>query len=208
LQTAIDAAAAWHARGWPEARVAVNVSPRQLMDAAFLDRLQELLLVNRLPARCIEIELTETVLQTGAATIHMLHKLKERGIAIALDDFGTGYSSLTSLEQLPLSRVKLDRSLIAGLGVNDRSAAIVRTIITLCEHLQLEVTAEGIETEQQLAWLTKYAALSLQGYLITRPLPRGDVLPALARLHQQLTHAVLNLPRASGPSLFIAGSRK
>jgi EAL domain-containing protein (putative c-di-GMP-specific phosphodiesterase class I) len=161
-----------------------------------------------LPARCLEIELTETVLQTGVATIHMLHRLKERGITIALDDFGTGYSSLTSLEQLPLSRVKLDRSLIAGLGANDRSAAIVRAIMTLCEHLQLEVTAEGIETEQQLAWLTKYPSLSLQGYLLTRPLSRGDVLPALSRLHQQLAEKVLNLPRASGPSLFIAGSRK
>jgi diguanylate cyclase (GGDEF)-like protein len=208
LRTAIETAAAWHHRAWPEARVAVNVSPRQLLDAAFLDRLQELLLVTRLPPRCIELELTETVLQTGAATIQMLHRLKERGIAIALDDFGTGYSSLTSLEQLPLSRVKLDRSLIAGLGANDRSAAIVRAIITLCEHLQLEVTAEGIETEQQLAWLTKYPSLSLQGYLITRPLSRNDVLPAFGRLHQQLAHAIVSLPRASGPSLFIAGSRK
>jgi EAL domain-containing protein (putative c-di-GMP-specific phosphodiesterase class I) len=144
--------------------------------------------------RCIEIELTETVLQTGTPTIQMLRKIKDQGIAIALDDFGTGFSSLTSLEQLPLSRVKLDRSLIAGLGANERSAAIARAIITMCEHLQLEVTAEGIEAHEQLAWLVHYRGLALQGYLISRPLSFENVVPSMNQLHQQMTLAVLSAP--------------
>ncbi len=212
MRTAIEAAAAWHHGGWPEARVAINVSPRQLMDAGFAEHLHGLLSAIRLPARCVEIELTETVLQTGAPTIQTLHKLKEFGITTALDDFGTGYSSLTSLEQLPLSRVKLDRSIIAGLGANDRSAAIARAIITLCEHLRLEVTAEGVETEQQLAWLLKHKSLSLQGYLITRPLDAEDVLSSLSRIQRHMLSAIETLPGTSAkgvaPSLFIAGNRK
>jgi diguanylate cyclase (GGDEF)-like protein len=212
MRSAIEAAAAWHHGGWPEARVAINVSPRQLMDSGFAEHLHGLLAARRLPARCVEIELTETVLQTGAPTIQTLHRLKEFGITTALDDFGTGFSSLTSLEQLPLSRVKLDRSIIAGLGANDRSAAIARAIITLCEHLQLEVTAEGVETEQQLAWLLKHRSLSLQGYLITRPLDRQDVLPSLTRLQRQMAAAVTTLSGISSqsmpPALFIAGNRK
>jgi len=83
--------------------VAINVLPRQLIDAGFVERLRDLLQVHRLPSRCIEIELTESVLQTGPATIDALKRLRAHGVAIALDDFGTGYSSLASLEQLPLN---------------------------------------------------------------------------------------------------------
>ena len=85
------------------------------------------------------------MLQTGSATIEALRRLRELGISIALDDFGIGYSSLTSLEQLPINRVKLDRMLVEGVDSNPRSAAIVRSIVTLCHGLGLEVVAEGVE---------------------------------------------------------------
>ncbi|HEY2682353.1 MAG TPA: EAL domain-containing protein [Steroidobacteraceae bacterium] len=200
LEAAVTAASRWYHGDWPEVRIALNVSPRQMMDAGFLERLLGLLARHRLPVRCIEIELTETVLQTGTPTIQMLRKIRDQGIAIALDDFGTGYSSLTSLEQLPLSRVKLDRSLIAGLGVNERSAAIARAIITMCEHLQLEVTAEGIESHEQLAWLVHYRGLALQGYLISRPLSFENVVASMNQLHQQMTLAVLSAPTHAAKS--------
>ena len=151
LQSAIEAAAHWHHGAWPQVRVSINVIPRQLFDAGFVDRLRELLRVHRLPARCIEIELTESVLQTGAPTIDALKRLRAHGVAIALDDFGTGYSSFASLEQLPLTRIKLDRSLIADIDSSPRSAAIAHAIVAMCQELGLDITAEGIERPEQFA---------------------------------------------------------
>jgi diguanylate cyclase (GGDEF)-like protein len=186
LRTAVESAARWHHGAWPDARVAVNVSSRQIIDGRFVERVQELLREFRLPARCIEIELTENVLQTGPATIEALRRLRAHGVAIALDDFGTGYSSLTSLERLPLTRVKLDRTLIASIDTSARSAAIARSIVGLCHSLGLEVTAEGLERPEQLAQLPRSRAMCLQGYLISRPVSGHDLLPVLAALPEHV----------------------
>jgi diguanylate cyclase (GGDEF)-like protein len=188
LRSAIEAASQWHHGAWPEARVAINVSPRDLLDNRFVDRVSELLREYRLPARCIEIELTESVLQTGTATISALKRLRAQGVAIALDDFGTGYSSLASLEQLPLTRIKLDRSLIAGIDTNPRSAAIARAIIGMCQGLGLEITAEGVERTEQFAMLVGQPAMYLQGYLLARPVAREDVLNALPKVTAHTQH--------------------
>jgi EAL domain-containing protein (putative c-di-GMP-specific phosphodiesterase class I) len=109
-------------------------------------------------------------------TIDTLRGLRELGVGIALDDFGTGYSSLTSLEKLPLNRVKLDRSLVASVDTNARSAAIARSIITLCRSLGLQVTAEGIERPAQLDFLADCGDVSVQGYYIERPAAASEVL--------------------------------
>ena len=194
LRTAITDASRWHHGGWPEARVAINISPRQLLDRRFIDQLLGLLSEFRLPAKCIELELTETVLQTGSATIAALRLLQSHGIGIALDDFGTGYSSLTSLEHLPLSRIKLDRSLIASIDTSARSAAIARAIIDLCGGLELEVTAEGIERPQQLAWLRGSRGMFLQGYLLSDAVPFADVLRVKAALVGKIQDLLLSLP--------------
>jgi EAL domain-containing protein (putative c-di-GMP-specific phosphodiesterase class I) len=178
VQSAIEHAARWHRSGWPDVRIAVNVSSLQLLDGHFVDQVQRLLESNDLPAACIEIELTENVLQTGAHTIDALRQLRAIGVGIALDDFGTGYSSLVSLEQLPLSRVKLDRSLIASIDTSPRSQAIALAIIALCQSLGLEVTAEGVERREQLAWLLDHPAVHVQGYLLSRPVT-ADVLPTV-----------------------------
>ena len=180
LRMAVQTAAHWHHGAWPAVRVAINVSPRQLLDQGFVDRLQELLHAHRLPARCIEIELTESVLQTGPATIEALKQLRAHGVAIALDDFGTGYSSLASLEQLPLSRIKLDRSLIAGIDTSARSAAVARAIIGLCQGLDLEITAEGVERREQFAMLLGHRGMYLQGYLLAHPTARDELIPTMA----------------------------
>jgi diguanylate cyclase (GGDEF)-like protein len=197
LRTAITDASRWHHGGWPEARVAVNISPRQLLDHRFIDQLLAMLREFRLPAKCIELELTETVLQTGSATIAALRLLQSHGIGIALDDFGTGYSSLTSLEHLPLSRIKLDRSLIASIDTSPRSAAIARAIIDLCEGLELEVTAEGVERPQQLAWLRGNRGMYLQGYLLSDAVPFADVLRVKASLIDKIQDLLLSLPAKS-----------
>ena len=179
VQSAIEHAARWHRSGWPDVRIAVNVSSLQLLDSHFVDKVQHLLDSHGLPAACIEIELTENVLQTGSHTIDALRQLRAIGVGIALDDFGTGYSSLVSLEQLPLSRVKLDRSLIASIDTSPRSQAIARAIIALCQSLGLEITAEGVERREQLAWLLDHPTMFLQGYLLSRPVAGDDLLPVI-----------------------------
>jgi EAL domain-containing protein (putative c-di-GMP-specific phosphodiesterase class I) len=186
VQSAIEHAARWHRSGWPGVRIAVNVSSLQLMDGHFVDQVQRLLESNELPATCVEIELTENVLQTGSHTIDALRQLRAIGVGIALDDFGTGYSSLVSLEQLPLSRVKLDRSLIASIDTSPRSQAIARAIIALCQSLGLEITAEGVERREQLAWLLDHPAVHLQGYLLSRPVTADVLLPVIAALPRRM----------------------
>jgi len=204
LRTAIQTAAQWYRGGWPEARVAINVSPRQFLDYRFVSKLEGLLNEFELPARCVELELTESVLQTGAHTIKTLDQLRSVGVAIALDDFGTGYSSLASLQQLPLTRVKLDQSLIAGIHDSARAASIARATIALCRGLGLDVTAEGVERLEQFAMLLPNRAISLQGFLFSRPVPRDDLLPLLKRMPahcQELQQLAQKLPAPAHSTL-------
>jgi EAL domain-containing protein (putative c-di-GMP-specific phosphodiesterase class I) len=196
LNSAVQAASRWHHTGWPQARVAINVSARQLLDSQFVERVQELLRLHRLPPHCIEIELTENVLQTGAATIEALRRLRACGIGIALDDFGTGYSSLASLEQLPLTRVKLDRSLVASIDTSARSLAIARAIISLCQSLGLEMTAEGVERPAQWALLAQHSSMYVQGFLIARPVSTDELLPVIASMPGRMQSLVLSTPRS------------
>jgi diguanylate cyclase (GGDEF)-like protein len=199
LRTAVQAAAQWHHGGWPGARVAINISPKQLLDPRFGETLAELLREFALPAQAIELELTETVLQTGSNTIAALRLLQSQGFGIALDDFGTGYSSLTSLEQLPLSRIKLDRSLIAGIDSSQRSAAIARAIIDLCEGLGLAVTAEGVERPAQLAWLLPNHSIFLQGYLLSDAVPFDELLERRSMVIPKLQSLLLSIDRNAFP---------
>ena len=113
------------------------------------------------------------------------------GVAIALDDFGTGYSSLASIEKLPLSRIKLDRSLIASIDTSPRSAVIARSIIGLCHGLGLGITAEGVERAEQFDILVGYRAMTLQGYLLSLPVPAGDLVGLMPRITQKCEELVL-----------------
>jgi EAL domain-containing protein (putative c-di-GMP-specific phosphodiesterase class I) len=176
LDTAASAVRNWRRNGWPDARVAVNVSAQQFVAGNFLSEIARLLTRHSLPPDALELELTENMLQTGAITVETLHELRMLGISTALDDFGTGYSSLTSLERLPLSRVKLDRRLIADVDRNPRAAVIARSIIALCRNLGMAVTAEGVERPEQLDFLANCGDVSVQGYLIARPADAGMVI--------------------------------
>lgn len=178
LETATAAVSQWRAAGWSNARVAINVSTHQLLDNGFVDRVAAALRRHDVPSSALELELTETAFQTGTATIEALRKARDLGVAIALDDFGTGYSSLTSLSRLPLSRVKIDRSLIADIGHNNRAAAIARSIIAVCHSLGLEVTVEGVERHEQLVFLAhRGGAVAVQGHVLSYPLPQPDIQP-------------------------------
>jgi diguanylate cyclase (GGDEF)-like protein len=194
LRSAIEAAAFWQSGPWPRAKVAVNISSQQFLDGHFVERLESLLNRHGLPAECLEIELTENVLQTGPTTIAALHRLRELGVSIALDDFGTGYSSLTSLERLPLTRVKIDRGLIGSLDTSGRSPAIVRSIVGLCHSLGLQVTAEGVERPSQLAPLLMDRGVQVQGYLVSRPLKASTVPSFLAESRRHLEQLMRTTP--------------
>ncbi|MBL8266508.1 putative bifunctional diguanylate cyclase/phosphodiesterase [Steroidobacter sp.] len=194
LRTAIQTAAVWHHGPWPKARVAVNVSSQQLLSPSFVSRLQALLQQHRLPAQCLELELTENILQTGANTIATLKRLRELGVSIALDDFGTGYSSLTSLERLPLTRVKIDRSLVTTVDTGGRSPAIVRSIIGLCHSLGLQVTAEGVERPSQLGVLLTDRGVQVQGYLVSRPINAATVPVFIDQARAHLEHLMIAAP--------------
>jgi EAL domain-containing protein (putative c-di-GMP-specific phosphodiesterase class I) len=129
----------------------------------------------------------------------VLNRLKALGVVIALDDFGTGYSSLGSLEQLPLTRIKIDRSLIQDIHSNSRTAAITMAIIGLCQSLGLDVTAEGIERPEQLTHLLTQPGLYLQGFLLSRPVSRSD-LPRVMKTIQQELRAKLLFISATSPA--------
>jgi len=169
LRSATATVKAWRAMGWHNASVAINVSAMQLLDGSFVDHVIEALSVTGLPGDALEIEITETVIQTAPATLAALQRLRALDVAVALDDFGTGYSSLASLAQLPINRVKLDRTLIEEIDHNPRSAAIARSVIALCHGLGLEVVAEGVERPGQLVLLGQCGPITVQGFLLAAP---------------------------------------
>jgi diguanylate cyclase (GGDEF)-like protein len=182
LEQAARDVRAWRDAGWLGARVAINVSAQQFISGDFIGDVERLLERHELPPDAIELELTENMVQTGAITVESLRALRLLGIATALDDFGTGYSSMTSLERLPLSRVKLDRSVVAEVDSNPRAASIANAIVGLCRSLGLGVTIEGVERASQLDLLAASGDVNVQGYLVARPMPAGEVLESVSRM--------------------------
>jgi diguanylate cyclase (GGDEF)-like protein len=186
LHGAIDAVRQLRSESWPQARVAINVSPQQFLTGRFVECVDRALRSARMPAECLEIELTETTLQTGRLAVDALNELRRMGVAVALDDFGAGYSSLKSIDELPLTRVKLDRSLIKDVDSNARAAAIVHSVTRLCHKLGLTVTAEGIERSAQLEFVANCGDVHLQGYLIARPGPLEHIARFVAETAPRL----------------------
>jgi diguanylate cyclase (GGDEF)-like protein len=212
LRTAAAATAVWRVHGWAQARVAINVSPPQFFESDFLEHVARTLEHTRLPPSALELEITETVFQTGPSTIESLRRLRTLGVAIALDDFGIGYSSLTSLEQLPITRVKLDRLLVASVDGNQRSAAIVRSIVALCHGLGLQVLAEGVERTTQLEFLARCGPIGVQGFLLGHPVESvaapAAARAAAARARLALEEAAQLRPEAADSLLTAASLRR
>ena len=214
LRSATATVKAWRAMGWHNASVAINVSAMQLLDGSFVDHVIEALAVTGLPGDALEIEITETVIQTAPATLAALQRLRTLGVAVALDDFGTGYSSLASLAQLPITRVKLDRSLIEEIDRSPRSAAIARSVIALCHGLGLEVVAEGVERAGQLVLLAQCGPITVQGFLLAAPVEMqitaqtAEAAAARARvLLQSPADPAAHGTRAADGSLVFVGAK-
>lgn len=160
---------AWKLSGVTYPRVAVNVAPSQL-DSGLADYVQRTLALYGLTADCLEIELTEGALERGGEVAPVLKQLREMGITLSIDDFGTGYSSLGHLKNFPINCFKIDKSFVDGLPDSVQDAAIVKTILTLGENLNVEVVVEGVETLAQRDFLTSIGAKTIQGYCYDKPL--------------------------------------
>ena len=129
---------------------------------------------------CLELELTESgLMENGERAISKLDQLKELGVKISIDDFGTGFSSLSYLKDFPIDSLKIDRSFIKDIPNAPKDTAITKTIIALGRRLNLNIVAEGVETEEQLAFLSSRKCDEIQGYLISRPLPSEEALDLL-----------------------------
>lgn len=161
----------WQVLGFLDesAAISVNLSSKQFVQAGLVDQVKEILAETGLPANCLELEITESVVMGNADTAcSTLRELRELGIRLSIDDFGTGYSSLSYLHRFPISTLKIDRSFIGHMSVDDNST-IVSTIMTLAQNLGMEVVAEGIETAAQLAQLKLLGCEFGQGYWFARP---------------------------------------
>ena len=174
LETAVRQAAAWRAQGRPWI-VSVNVSALQFQQPGFVDRVAAVLDEAGLPARWLELELTESILIHGAEdALRRLHALARIGVHLAIDDFGTGYSSLGYLKRLPISRLKIDRSFVQGLPEDASDAGIVRAIVQMSAALRLTVVAEGVETEAQRDFLSECGCAAFQGFLVSPAVEPDD----------------------------------
>ncbi|HYA07091.1 MAG TPA: EAL domain-containing protein, partial [Xanthobacteraceae bacterium] len=161
------------AASWPTPLgIAVNFSPVQFRHGDLPALVHAVLLETGLAANRLEIEITEGVLMADfSRAVSLLRRLKALGVRIAMDDFGTGYSSLSYLQAFPFDKIKIDRAFVANLDRNPQSAAIIRAVIGLGRGLNLPVVAEGVETNEQLAFLKREACSEVQGYLVGRPAP-------------------------------------
>jgi diguanylate cyclase (GGDEF)-like protein/PAS domain S-box-containing protein len=165
---------------WPDSiKVAVNLSPAQFVDRRIVSLVKDCLQRSGLSPNRLELEITETLLlQESEDVLSTLHQLHAMGVTISMDDFGTGYSSLSYLRKFPFKKVKIDKSFTRELVSDAGNAAIVHAILDLCQKLGIKTTAEGVETEQQLAWLDAAGCVEAQGFLFSEARPAAE-LPLL-----------------------------
>lgn len=164
-------AACLEAMRWPsDLKVAVNLSPVQLLKPDLPEVVTQILLDTGLPPRRLELEITETAIITEKVrALHSLRRIKALGVSVAMDDFGTGYSSLDTLHSFPFDKIKIDKSFLLQSESNAQSRAIVKAVLALGRTLSIPVLAEGVETEMQLALLVEEGCNEAQGYLFGRP---------------------------------------
>jgi diguanylate cyclase (GGDEF)-like protein len=184
LSECVIAKALEDAKNWDASlTLAVNISPLQLRDPWFAQKLLKLLTEANFPPHRLEIEITESCLHENIGVARtLITSLQNQGIRVSLDDFGTGYSSIAQLRSLPFNRIKIDRSFVTNLVENKDSAAIVHAIALLGQGLGLPITAEGIETSDVLKELKQYGDIKGQGYLYGQPQPATAILSRLSEL--------------------------
>jgi diguanylate cyclase (GGDEF)-like protein len=182
LRAACHQTANWHAAGFTDLDVAVNVSGKEFWHDTLFDNVRDTLAQSGLPPQSLQLELTEGIFMedVDAAVVRIL-ALKALGIAVSVDDFGTGYSSLAHLKRFPLDVLKIDRFFVNDLPNAPANEALISSILALCKGLNLGAVAEGVETRAQLESLRKLGCDVVQGYYISRPVPAEQILPLLER---------------------------
>jgi EAL domain-containing protein (putative c-di-GMP-specific phosphodiesterase class I) len=182
LETACRQIREWSLRGCAVVPVSVNVSPRQFRETQLARIVESILVRTSVAPERLEIEITESCLahdpQRFLAT---LHSLKALGVSIAIDDFGAGYSSMSYLKSLPVDRLKIDQSFVAGLTSNVKDDAIFKAIVSLAHNLGLSVVAEGVETQVQWEYLREIGCDEIQGFFFSMPLPAAGLVRLLGR---------------------------
>ncbi len=179
---------AWQEAGLPPIKVCVNVSARQFAEKNFIGRVTAALEKSGLDARYLELELTESLIMRDVGqAIATMNGLQRLGVQIAIDDFGTGYSSLSALKTFPVARLKIDRSFIKGLPANVDDRAVTTAVISLGKKLNLRIVAEGVENDDQIAFLRKNRCDELQGFRFSKPIPPDQIGAYLHKQNQSTT---------------------
>lgn len=167
--------ARWHKRGYPQLILGVNLSMLQFQQKDLVDQIQEALRESGIPPSSLTLEITErTLMQDPETSIRTMHNIRDLGVNMSLDDFGIGYSSFNYLKQLPIQRLKIDRSFTKDIAVTEKDFLIVKALIHMAQSLKLEVVAEGVETKAQLDLLVAEQCDFLQGYYFGRPIAADD----------------------------------
>jgi EAL domain-containing protein (putative c-di-GMP-specific phosphodiesterase class I) len=170
LRTACAQAKAWQRAGFPDLRVAVNLSARQFAQNDLVESIASALQESGLAPHYLELELTESLVMSDVdGAIEILRALKDLGVHLSLDDFGTGHSSLSYLKRLPIDTLKIDQSFVRDITYAPDDEAIVASIISLAHNLKRRVIAEGVETKEQLNYLRRHGCTQIQGYYFSKP---------------------------------------
>jgi EAL domain-containing protein (putative c-di-GMP-specific phosphodiesterase class I) len=169
----------WQDAGHPELRIAVNLSPRQFQQPHFFDMIVAILRETGLDGTGLDLEITESLLlQRSDDVVETLYRLSDMGIQLSLDDFGTGYSSLAYLQRFPVHALKIDKSFVRHIGRDRNATALVDAIIAMANSLNMKVLAEGVETAQQIDFLTSHGCRAAQGFFYSEAVP-ADVFIGL-----------------------------
>jgi len=176
LRTACMQNKAWQDEGLPKMRIAVNISVIQFRNPNLVNLVRNILEETGMEPQYLELEVTESVaIHESDYIVNVLNNLKEIGITISIDDFGTQYSSLSRLKLLPVDRLKMDMQFVRGIEGNDKDKAITNVIISLAKNLGLKVIAEGVETKEQLTFLSEKLCDEVQGYYYYKPMAAEEV---------------------------------
>ncbi|MFD2442958.1 EAL domain-containing protein [Bacillus sp. CGMCC 1.16607] len=164
----------WQLKGYPSMKISVNLSFRQFFQEDLIETVSDALQNSGLDPQFLELEITESMTINVNLAIKILNQLKELGVSIAVDDFGTGYSSLSYLNKYPIDLLKIDQSFIRNINIDKNYEVLLGTIISMAQHLNLELIAEGVETVEQVNFLKEKQCLGIQGYLISKPMTNID----------------------------------
>ncbi|OYV16937.1 MAG: response regulator receiver modulated diguanylate cyclase/phosphodiesterase, partial [Methylococcaceae bacterium NSM2-1] len=181
IKTVCEQISKWHRSGLPFIQVAVNLSPAHFQDLGLIDTVQDLLNKAGIPAHYLELEVTESAMQTKGH-IEVFKQLRKIGVKIAIDDFGTGFSCLASLKQLPLDCLKIDKIFVDDMLYNSHTSLLLGTIIGLANALDYTLVAEGVETKDQALVLQSLGCNIVQGFFFSPAVPADDI-PALINSH-------------------------